>query len=182
MTSPEPIEEPGRRSLLAMLLVFGALTVLVVGASLVARVARPSHGPGGWSSAGQGLGTSGPQAQDPRVTAFLGPIVEGASVGDYTVVIIEPVRQGRLTISLADREGMRTTIEVYARAADGFRPMTETEHFALFIRSAPGSTTTPSAAAACLALGDALRAREQATNELPALDANRLPTNPPSGQ
>lgn len=161
-------EEPGRRSLVAMLLVYGALTIAVVGASLIAKRigARPGH----WNDSPREAHSSHRDELDPRMVAYLGPIAETRRFEAFRVTRLDPLQFGRITLELEGQDGARFVLDLHARSEKAPSPIAETEHVAIYARTGKGQQTPAAVMSACADLAKALRAREQAGQLPPPLE------------
>lgn len=160
---PPPDQEPGRRSLLITIAVFGTLALIVSGASLVVgafpKAGAPSSAPSSSFSA---------EAPDPQVIAYLGPLAEGKPFGRYHIARIGPLQHGEITLELAAEDGPPLTVDVRAASPASPKGIAETKRVVLYLRSSPGTQTTAEAQQACVDLAAALKAREEAGNAPPA--------------
>ncbi len=164
MSSTE--SEPGRRSLLAMLGGFGALTLVVVGVSLVADrwpTARPR-------TAEVSVAPS-EAVVPPEVAAFLGPLAGGERFGTTRIARILPEAPGALALALVGAEGLEVVVDVRARSTRAPAGVAETNDLAIYLRSRRGEPTTRASMRAATDLASALRAREEGGHAPPRLES-----------
>ncbi len=158
--------EPGRRSLLAMLAAFAALTLLVVGVSLVARARKAS------------FSAAPVDSFAPEVTAFLGPLATGTRFDGWRIARVPPSSPDQMTLELESDGGERFVVDVHARSPGAPPGLAETARLAIYLRSETRGAQTPEAAVrATIALAAALRAREDSGHPLPPLQGLPPPAN-----
>lgn len=157
--------EPGRRSLLAMLAAFAALTVAVVLASLAAGALRdPRPAPPSSSSA------PSPPPIDAQALPFLGPLATGEPFDGWRIAHVETPR-GAIVLELTNDAGERVLAEVRARSASAPPGLAESATLAIYLRSQNRGSETPAIAQrACAALATALSRRENAGVPPPRLE------------
>lgn len=164
-------QEPGRKSFLAMLLVYGALTVAVVSISLLAKVlVRP---PSRTQETPHEAHSAHVEELDPQIAAYLGPIAENRRMEPFRVTRLDPLRFGRITLELEGQDGTRFVLDVHARSPEAPTPIAETGHAAIYARTGKGQQTPQAVLDACAALAKALKERENAGQRPPALEPLR---------
>jgi hypothetical protein len=170
MTKPAREQEPGRRSLLAMLAAFAALTIVVVSISLVVGAFPKAH-------------RSDPavsEAPDPEVIDFLGPLASGGRFGAFRITRVDPIQRGQITLELTSDDGQRFVVDLHALSPAAPAGIAETSSLAIYLRTGrSGAVTSEAAQRACVALAKALREREESGHKPPHLDALAPPKPSP---
>lgn len=139
----------GRRSLLGALAVYAALTLGVVVTSRALTC----------------TGGAGPRAGlvPPDLTAFLGPVAAGMSLGSWTIEHVGPVHDGGLRLVVRPAQGDPLVLELTRLDPAGPRPLARTATLAVYsVKPGPGDTP-PEELAVAAELARAVAAREALT-------------------
>lgn len=136
----------GRSSLLGTLAVYAALAL---GVSATSRALTCARGPG-----------DAPGAVPPELTAFLGPVAPGMSLGSWTIEHVGPLRDGGLRLVLRPAQGAPLILELTRLTPDGPRPLASTGALAVYSVGPGSSSTPPEQLALAAALARAVAARE----------------------
>lgn len=150
------MSEPGRASLYVTLAAFAGVIAVAHVASALAR-RRPAPPP---------TASATPSPPPDGVAGYLGPLATGAPFAGHRLGRVDPVRDGQLTLEIVGPAG-RWVVDLRARDPAAPPGLAATAAVAIYLRGS--GPTQADALAACLALADALAAREAAGARPPPL-------------
>jgi hypothetical protein len=144
----------GRRSLLVVLAIAGALVALGGIAAVGARLFSP---------AAEKIQEAPPlPPAGPAVRALFGDLGDGAAIEKWRLVRVHDLRDGAIPVVLAGGDGREIRVEIRRRDGAGPKAIAETPRLALYLANG-GSGSTPTveeSGQAVMALGRALASRE----------------------
>lgn len=152
---------PGRKSLVLVLALSGALVALGAIAALVAR----------WSGAGDAAEEPEMAAAGPAVRALFGDLSDGTALERWRIVRVHDVFRGAIPVELAMPDGARFEVDVLRRDPAGPEGIGHTDDLALYLANGGGGSTATveEQGLGVMALARALGAREAQGAKAPPL-------------
>ncbi len=155
----------GRRSLLLVLAIAGALVALGGIAAIGARLFSPSA---------EKINEAPPlPPAGPAVRALFGDLTDGSAIEKWRLVRVHDLRDGAIPVVLAGADGRELRVEIRRRDPAGPKAIAETPRLALYLANG-GSGSTPTieeSGQGVMALGRALATRETNAPLPPSLNS-----------